>query len=209
MAFVALHFRTQKIVAQDLKTRAEQSKTRAEQSQEDAEYSQFSSDMYAASIHIRNRSTALAQRILKGIPARYRNWEWAYLADQAWLHQAPLNPSAIEPDTGKTTAESWQDGIPEKYQQIVADSGGIPELDFAANGTKIIVSSIDGSMGLYSVDTGKELNRFPHPSWSGGRLEVFSGTNKKDLATLIGYGESFDGGEFHAWRNRTMNTPGR
>jgi WD40 repeat protein/serine/threonine protein kinase len=152
----ALRFRSQERLAQHLKEEAEQS-------QQNAEYAQFASDIFAANLHIQRRSMALAQRLLRGIPEKYRNWEWVVLANKAWPDREAMMAAATEADQKLTDASFWRRGLIKKDQEIVEKSGGIPECDFAADGTKILVSSQDGSMGLYAVETGEEVKRFRHP----------------------------------------------
>lgn len=152
----AVRFRSQERLAQQLREEAEQS-------QQNAEYAQFASDIFAANLHIQRRSMALAQRLLRGIPARYRNWEWFVLASKAWPDRASMMASSTGTTQELTDASFWRRGRIKKYQEIIEGSGGIPESDFAAGGTQVLVSSQDGSMGLYSVETGEQLKRFRHP----------------------------------------------
>jgi WD40 repeat protein/serine/threonine protein kinase len=149
--------------------RLREQKDLAESARNLAEYSQFVSSMAVANQHIQAGSTGLAQRIVAATPAKYRNWEWAYLANKAWLHQAPLKHSTSHSGADLTAAEFWRGRVAEKYRQIVMESGGVPEGGFSADGTKVFLSTLD-SLRLYDVDSGDELDKFMHPDEGAARI---------------------------------------
>ena len=173
--------------------RLREQKDLAETARNLAEYSQFVSSMEVANKHIQARSTGLAQRILASTPGKYRNWEWAHLANKAWLHQAPLLHSTSETKVGQTAAEFWKGGVAEKYQQIVMKSGGIPEGEFSADGTKVLLSTLD-SFRIFDVASGEEINKFVHPDQDAARIygALSPDESKMVIAPVTGWPLIFD-----------------
>jgi WD40 repeat protein/serine/threonine protein kinase len=149
--------------------RLREQKNLAESARNLAEYSQFVSSMAVANQHIQARSTGLAQRILVATPAKYRNWEWAHLANKAWLHQAPLKHSTTYSGADLSAAEFWKGRVAEKVQQIVMESGGTPEGDFSADGKIVFLSTLD-SLRLYDVASREEVGKFMHPDQGAARI---------------------------------------
>ena len=137
----------------------------AEAARHQTDEARFISNIQLASFYVQRKSTAQARRILKHIPPKHRNWEWAYLADNAWPDLASAKTPAADSDNtpGASTVELWKNKIASRYQQIVAEYGAIRDGQFTADGSSVVLSALDGSMGLYSVADGEELHRFVNP----------------------------------------------
>jgi WD40 repeat protein/serine/threonine protein kinase len=129
-----------------------------------AEYARTVANIQSTVLHIRGRSTAHARRILRSIPAKHRNWEWAHLADKAWPNFATAHTQpAIEDKPAESTAELWNQKVAVVDQEIVSTSSGIRSGEFTSDGANVVLSSLDGSMQLYSLASGELLKRYVNP----------------------------------------------
>ena len=91
----AIQFSDAKKLAEENAIQLSDQKDLAESAKVQAEDARFISSIQLASFYVENRSTAQARRILKAIPAKHRNWEWAHLADQAWPESCAPEDNAI------------------------------------------------------------------------------------------------------------------
>ncbi|MCO6042444.1 protein kinase [Aeoliella sp. ICT_H6.2] len=77
---------------------------RADRAKQDAQRSQYNSDIPRANQLLQEDKPSQARMKLTAAPAKYRNWEWARLADLAWRrHNAPQKITAAP----SSTTEFW------------------------------------------------------------------------------------------------------
>lgn len=188
-SIAAALFRSGKLASEQHASSLQQEKEAADTARENAEYAQSVANFYVANVHIQNGSLVLAQRILANVPPQHRNWEWSYLANLAWPRYEPLATQPLDDQSSKqkTALQFWGDQEIVKYQQIVADAGGIPEANFVVDDAQgdrnaQVLISAGGSMKLFSAGTGEEVAEFKHPDSNAPRCY---GVLSPDGSTLL------------------------
>ncbi len=129
----------------------------------ESEYARYVSDIQAANFHLQNNSTAMAQRLLMNAPKKHRDWEWVFLANQAWRRNETQKGSAVRANAGSSTAEFWSAGELFKYPEIAGMSGGIPDGQFTADGDQVALASQDNALSFYSVETAERVDALVNP----------------------------------------------
>jgi WD40 repeat protein len=137
---------------------------RSDKLRDAAEYNRYVSDvlMTATRMEKDSRSAILARKSLAACPAKYRNWEWAYLAKKAWQRRMPDGKVTNYEKRG-SDATFWRDGTLEIHDEILPHhrtGSGIMFGKYNDQGTALVLTLSDGSAGLYSLDTGESLVRF-------------------------------------------------
>jgi serine/threonine protein kinase len=180
--------------AKQVEARAKQAKIEKENakvSQLAAEYSQYVSDIQYGDIHIDQKSTRQARSILKAAPAAFRNWEWAFLANQAW-RQFPSIDMASEYNASANVVASkfWSRGSVRVIQEIIPGGiAGAHKGAFTRDGKSVVLSLSDGRVGKFSLSDGKHISDFP--TSSGNILGVATSPDGKKLGGFV-----FSGGAF-------------
>ncbi len=163
-------------------------KENAKVSQMATEYSQYVSDIQFGDIHIDQKSTRQARSILKAAPPAFRNWEWAFLANQAW-RQFPSIDTKSEHNASSNIAPSkfWSRGNVRVIQEIIP--GGISGANmgaFTRDGRSVVLSLQDGRVGKFSLSDGKLISNFP--ASSGIIFDVATSPDGEKLGGFVFWG---------------------
>lgn len=150
-----------------------------------AEHARYVSNIQAANLYIESGSLISAQRILTAIPAKHRDWEWAYLANNAW-HQYETDQHAMIEDRSKGTANFWKRGTPASYREFIGIAGStIGDGQFTTDGASVVLSSREGSLEFHSVESGAREIGFAHPVSGASMSGSVSPTGSKLVAAAL------------------------
>ncbi len=135
---------------------------------DEAEYDQYVSEIFATNYRTEkdSRSAMLARNNLAATDAKYRNWEWAYLANKVFRPRSPNAKPSLHKKRTANSAEFWKVGVPELLVEIVPRNGtgtGMMAGEYNTAGTALVLTLSDGSAGLYSPVTGDSLATFRRP----------------------------------------------
>ncbi len=131
-----------------------------------AEHGRYLADIQLAAIRVEQSCRLTARKALLDAPAQLRNWEWGYLADQAWSARPEPSPEAFaDGRPGTLMSETWADsegyvtcefgGHGAFVSGIAFDHGGMEPLH------RIATSSGDGAARLWDMRDGSLLSTFP------------------------------------------------
>ena len=178
----------ERTATQQAKASAKQAKIEKENakvSQLAAEYSQYVSDIQSGDIRIDQKSTRQARSILKAAPTAFRNWEWAFLANQAW-RQFPSIDTASEYNASANIAASdfWSRGSGRFIQEIIPRGiTGLLKGAFTRDGNSVVISLSDGRVGKFSLSDGKHISNFP--TSSGNIFHVATSPDGEKLGGFV------------------------
>lgn len=144
-------------------------KENAKVSQLAAEYSQYVSNIQVGNVHVDQNSTLLAQSILKAAPPAFRNWEWAFLANQAWRQFPSIDTTSEHNAVSNSEASKfWGRGSARVVREIIPQGfqGGLMGGAFTRDGKSVVISLSDDRVGNFSISDGKHISDFPTSSGS-------------------------------------------
>ncbi len=122
----------------------------------EAEYNRYVSDIFAINYRTdrNSRSAILARNALADAPTRFRNWEWAYLANKVLQPRTRNTKQILHEKPSSSSAEFWARGVPQVHAEIVPRYGigtGIMTGGYNTAGTALVLTLGDGSAELYSL----------------------------------------------------------
>ena len=101
-----------------------------------------------------SRSTILARNVLADTPTKFRNWEWAFLANKVLQRRTRDIKQILHEKPSSSSAEFWARGVPQVHAEIVPQYGigtGVMTGGYNTAGTALVLTLGDGSAELYSL----------------------------------------------------------
>lgn len=153
-----------------LVTKAIAAEQRADDAKQAAQLAQYTSDIPRANHLLLEDKPSQARLILKNAPAKYRNWEWARLADQAWRRYGMRRPVA---DLPEAAAEFWASQPARVVSEFLPWDlpGGLHGGFFAKNSA------------VYFFHAREEIKRFSVAY--GEELACYSGEGETSIAVAL------------------------
>lgn len=124
----------------------------------DAEYGRYLANVQLAAARIEQGNRLMARRALQDAAPRLRNWEWGYLAGQAWAARQPPDPNAfVVRPSGTPMSEIWTDSEGYVERELTGHGAFVSGVSFSPDGSRIVTSSGDGATRLWNVQSGSLL----------------------------------------------------
>lgn len=156
-----LHAEAEMARAQEEEARrsAEASQALAEVMRREAEDAQYVANIQLATLRLGQGEKDLAREALEATPERPRNWEWAYLVNQAWPPEREIDDvSAGMEEANAAAAERWDGAAGGVAAVLSGHSGFVVSLDFDSRGSRLATGSADRTAKIWDLQTGDALH---------------------------------------------------